>query len=96
MGHRFNSHGVAVEHDPIVLTDIDEAAAVYPDHDIVTRHFVRPLTIGDFVSSIAEGADGHGGLPTYLRIRLQGDAAKIRRLMAEKPRGLRAPKQASH
>ncbi|MBS0251054.1 MAG: hypothetical protein JSR78_08315 [Proteobacteria bacterium] len=96
MGHRLYSYNAAAEHDPIILADIDEAAAVYPDHDIVTRHFERPLTIGDFVSSIAEGADGHGGLPTYLRITLQGDAAKIRRLMADKPRKARVSRHESH
>ncbi|WP_409562777.1 hypothetical protein [Hyphomicrobium sp. MC8b] len=96
MANRVYSYNEAAEHDPIILADVDEAAAVYPDHDIVTRHFDRPLTIGDFVSSIADGADGHGGLPTYLRITLQGDATKIRRLMADKPRKARTSKRSSH
>ncbi len=63
------------------ITQIEDAAAVYPDHDIVTRHFEGPLTIGDFVSVFADGADVHGGLPTYLRITLREDAAMIRELM---------------
>jgi hypothetical protein len=61
----------------VSITEIDDAAAVYPDHDIVTRHFDGPLTIGDFVSAFADGADVHGGLPTYLRITLHEDAARI-------------------
>lgn len=64
------------------ITQIEDAAAVYPDHDIVTRHFEGPLTVGDFVSAFADGADVHGGLPTYLRITLRENAAKIRELMA--------------
>ena len=68
MGQRFHSHN-GQDAEMIAWTDIDDAAAVYPDHDIVTRHFDAPLTIGDFVSAIAEGAEGHGGLPTYLRLR---------------------------
>ena len=95
MGQRFYSRN-ADDAEAVVWADVDDAAAVYPDHDIVTRHFERPLTIGDFVSSLAESAEGHGGLPTYLRITLQGDATKLRKLMADKsPKG-RASKHTAH
>jgi hypothetical protein len=76
----------------VLMTDIDDAAAVYPDHDIVMRHVEGPLTIGDFVSAFAEGADAHGGLPTYLRITLHEDAAKIREFMSDGLAGQRGPK----
>jgi hypothetical protein len=64
------------------IAETDDAAAVYPDHEIVTRHFDGPLTVGDFVSAFADGADVHGGLPTSLRITLHEDAARTRELMA--------------
>ncbi|HCR12424.1 MAG TPA: hypothetical protein PKE16_03980 [Hyphomicrobium sp.] len=86
MGRRFYSR-ITDEAEASKFADIDDAAAVYPDHDIVTRHFAGPLTIGDFVTAFAEGSEGHGGLPTYLRITLQGDASKLRKLMTEPRRG---------
>ncbi|MET0408324.1 MAG: hypothetical protein ABW006_08140 [Hyphomicrobium sp.] len=94
MGQRFHSRSTyEIE---IAPAPFDDAAAVYPDHDIVTRHFSGPATIGDFVTSIAEGADGHGGLPTYLRITLHGDATKLRRLMADKQSTRHASKRTAH
>ncbi len=95
MGQRFYSRN-ANEAEAVILSDIDDAAAVYPDHDIVTRHFDGPLTIGDFVSAFADGAEGHGGLPTYLRITVQGDATKLRALMADKRTRARVTKRTSH
>lgn len=95
MGHRFFSHA---GHDakPVARMDIDDAAAVYPDRDIVTHHFDAPSTIGDLVSAIAEGAEGHGGLPTYLRITLHSDATKLRKLMADKSTSIRVSKRTAH
>ncbi len=95
MGQRFFPRGT----DEVIASSsahIDDAAAVYPDHDIVTRHFDGPLTIGDFVSAFADSAEGHGGLPTYLRLTLQGDATKLRRLIAGKRPGATASKRTSH
>ncbi len=95
MGQRSSSRAVQ-EQVAQVLANIDDAAAVYPDHDIVTRHFDGPMTIGDFVSAVADGAEGHGGLPTYLRITLQGDAGKLRRMMADKKSSGRHAKRTTH
>jgi hypothetical protein len=95
MGQRIYSRP-ANEAEDISFANIDDAAAVYPDHDIVTRHFDGPLTVGDFVSSFAEGAEGHGGLPTYLRITLRGDATELRGLIADKRRRGRAFRRAVH
>ncbi|MBS0234499.1 MAG: hypothetical protein JSR99_13550 [Proteobacteria bacterium] len=94
MGQRFNPRQVSFEDRN--LSPGDDAAAVYPDHDIVTRHLEGPLTIGDFVSAFAEGAEGHGGLPTYLRITLQQDASKLRKLMTGRPTGIRVPRRTAH
>ncbi len=94
MGQRFNPRQVAFDDRNLALSD--DAAAVYPDHDIVTRHLEGPLTIGDFVSAFAEGAEGHGGLPTYLRITLQQDASKLRKLMSGRSTGIRFPKRTAH
>ncbi len=74
------------------ITQTEDAAAVYPDHDIITRHFEGPLTIGDFVSAFADGADVHGGLPTYLRITIHEDAARIRELVASEGSRQRVPR----
>lgn len=94
MGQRFNPRDVNFsERD---LSPRDDAAAVYPDHDVITRHFEGPLTIGDFVSAFAEGADGHGGLPTYLRITLQEDASRLRKLMSGRPTSVRGSKHTRH
>jgi hypothetical protein len=82
MGQQFFPRVGNAINEMVSITEIDDAAAVYPDHDIVMRHFDGPLTIGDFVSAFADGADVHGGLPTYLRITLHEDAARIRKLMA--------------
>ncbi len=95
MGQRYVPRE-ADETREISLAHIDDAAAVYPDHDIVTRHFDGPLTIGDFVSAFVESAEGHGGLPTYLRLTLRSDATKLRRLIAGKQPRARASKQTSH
>jgi hypothetical protein len=82
MGQQFFPHIESAIDEKVSATQIEDAAAVYPNHDIVTRHFAGPLTIGDFVSAFADGADVHGGLPTYLRITVREDAAMIRELMA--------------
>ncbi|MFT3730286.1 MAG: hypothetical protein QM780_02520 [Hyphomicrobium sp.] len=96
MGQRFYSRNASdAEITRPAYMDVDDAAAVYPDHDIVTRHFEGALTIGDFVSALAEGAEGHGGLPTYLRITMRGDATKLRKLMADKI-SRRQSKQTAH
>jgi hypothetical protein len=84
------------DHSEIVFASIDDAAAVYPDHDIITRHFEGRLTIGDFVSAFAEGSEGHGGLPTYLRITVQGDASKLRKLIADRQLKERPSKRTAH
>ena len=68
MGQRFYSHN-GQDAETMAWTDIDDAAAVYPDHDIVTRHFDAPLTIGDFVSAIAEGARGMAGCRRICALR---------------------------
>jgi hypothetical protein len=86
----------AVDRATIILESIDDAAAVYPDHDIITRHFEGRLTIGDFVSAFAEGSEGHGGLPTYLRITTHGDASKLRKLFGGKQYKGRRSKHTSH
>jgi hypothetical protein len=96
MGQRFNPRNANFTEGVTALSLVDDAAAVYPDHDIVTRHLEGPLTVGDFVSAFAEGAEGHGGLPTYLRITLQGDATKLRKLMTEKRTAPRGPKRTAH
>jgi hypothetical protein len=95
MGQRLSSRAVQ-EHVVQIPADIDDAAAVYPDHDIIMRHFEGPLTLGDFVSALADGAEGHGGLPTYLRITLQGDASKLRRLVDDERRSRRRTKRTTH
>jgi len=95
MGQRFYSRHTG-DRSAVVLASIDDAAAVYPDHDIITRHFEGQLTIGDFVSAFAEGSEGHGGLPTYLRITTQGDASKLRRLIADRQFKARPSKRTSH
>ncbi len=59
MGQRYFPRD-ADENRAFSLAQIDDAAAVYPDHDIVTRHFDGPSTIGDFVSAFVESAEGHG------------------------------------
>ncbi len=81
MGQRFVSRD-AMRTWPTSMSRLDDAAAVYPDHDIVMRDFDGPLTVGDFVSKFAEAAEGHGGLPTYLRLTLPSDTTKLRRLLA--------------
>jgi hypothetical protein len=94
MGQRFDPRQVNFPEGE--LSPQDDAAAVYPNHDIVTRHLEGPLTIGDFVSAFAEGAEGHGGLPTYLRVTLQQDASKLRKLMSGRPVGVRGSKCTRH
>lgn len=96
MGQRLDPRNANFTEGATALSSVDDAAAVYPDHDIVTRHLEGPLTVGDFVSAFAEGAEGHGGLPTYLRITLHGDATKLRKLMADKRTGTRSLKRTSH
>jgi hypothetical protein len=94
MGERFPSRG-SNESKFAAWVDDDDATAVYPDHDIVTRHFEVGLTVGDFVSAFADGAEVHGGLPTYLRLTVQGDARRLRMLMTGK-RHARAGNRTSH
>jgi hypothetical protein len=95
MGERFPSRG-GDESKFTALAADDDAAAVYPDYDVVTRHFDGPLTIGDFVSASADGAEVHGGLPTYLRLTVRGDAKTLRMLMSGRRSHARVGKRTSH